>query len=62
MYLKIERRASSRVAHREWMMSFSSSVAKKLSATALSRQFPFRLMLATMPCAASTAWYSAHAY
>ena len=48
-------RASSRVAQRWFRINSSSGVAKKLSATALSQQFPFRLMLAVMPCASSTA-------
>src|SRR5439155_8800268 len=38
------------------------SVAKKLSATALSQQSPRRLMLQTIPCCASIRWSSPLAY
>ena len=41
------------VLHWVGYTSSSLSVAKKLSATALSQQFPLRLMLAMMPCCAS---------
>src|SRR6266511_3734951 len=43
-------------------ISSVSRVAKRLSATALSQQSAWLLMLATMPCAASSFRYSPHAY
>src|SRR6188768_1721835 len=43
--------AASLVAYRSWSTSSARSVAKKLSATALSQQSPLRLMLRRTPWA-----------
>jgi hypothetical protein len=62
MNSKVSRRASSRVAQSLSCTSSTLKVAKKLSVTALSQQFPRRLMLASAPCAVNSARYSADAY
>jgi hypothetical protein len=49
-------RTAARVSHLASCASSTFTVAKKLSATALSQQFPRRLMLHTMRSAASACW------
>jgi len=49
-------RAAARVAQAASGTSSTFSVAKKLSATALSQQSPRRLILQTIPWCASSRW------
>jgi hypothetical protein len=51
-------RAAARDTRVKWANSSCSTVAKKLSATALSQQSPLPLMLATAPCWARSARYA----
>ena len=56
MYSKMAVLAFALVGHAARWTSSIFSVAKKLSATALSQQLPLRLMLQTMPRAPSGCW------
>jgi len=54
MYSEMSCIASWRVAYRRWWIRSRLRVPKKLSAQALSQQWPRSDMLAVMPCVASS--------